>query len=47
VVQVFRTKDPNGVGDLKMDQIREAYSEYCGRFVEKDEIDKLLENCTV
>ncbi|CDW71305.1 protein kinase domain containing protein [Stylonychia lemnae] len=47
VTQVFRTKDPSGLGDLKMDQIREAYSEYCGRFVEKEEIDKLLENCTV
>jgi hypothetical protein len=30
-----------------MDPIREVYSEYQGRFVEKEEIDTLLENCTV
>ena len=30
-----------------MDQIREAYSEFCGRFVEKEDIDLILGKCTV
>ena len=30
-----------------MDQIREAYAEFCGKFVEKEEIDSILEKCTV
>jgi Ca2+-binding EF-hand superfamily protein len=44
---MFLTKDPVGEGDLKMDQIREAYADYCGRFVERDEIDAILSGCTV
>lgn len=47
MTEVFRLKDPSGEGDLKMDTIREAYAEYQGRFVEKEEIDAILENCTV
>ncbi len=30
-----------------MDQIRDAYTEFCGKFVEKEEIDSILEKCTV
>ena len=30
-----------------MDEIRDAYSEFCGKFVEKEEIDAILEKCTV
>jgi Ca2+-binding EF-hand superfamily protein len=37
--QLFRTRDETQEGYLKMDQISEAYAEYCGRFVEKEEID--------
>ena len=46
-MDVFLTKDQTGEGDLKMDQIRDAYTEFCGRFVEKEEIDSILEKCTV
>lgn len=47
LLEVFKGKDKTQVEHLKMDQIREAYSEYQGRFVEKEEIDMILENCTV
>ena len=30
-----------------MDDLREAYYEYKGKFVEKDEIDSILNNCTI
>ena len=44
---MFKSKDKQNTEHLKMDPIREAYSEYQGRFVEKEEIDIILENCTV
>lgn len=44
---MFLTKDQTGEGDLKMDQIRDTYTEFCGRFVEKEEIDSILEKCNV
>ena len=30
-----------------MDDIREAYSEYQGRFVDKEEIDEIIGNCNI
>lgn len=44
---LFDQKDTIGEGNLKMDQIREAYSEFCGRFVDKDEVDRIFEKCNV
>ncbi len=44
---MFAQKDPQGEGDLKMDQIREAYADYCGRLIERDVIDAILSHCTV
>ena len=35
LLTVFRHNDKDGEGDMKMDQIREVYSNYQGRFVEK------------
>ena len=30
-----------------MDQIREVYAEYCGRFIDKEDIDNILGGCTI
>ena len=44
---VFKQKDEVGEGDLRMDDIRDAYAEYCSGIVEHEEIDSHLSKCTV
>jgi hypothetical protein len=39
---ICKKKDSIGEGDLRMDDLREAFYEYKGRFAEKEEIDRLL-----
>jgi hypothetical protein len=47
LIYVFLQRDTAGEGLLKMDDIREAYSEYCGGLVEQNDIDYLLSKCNV
>jgi len=47
LIYVFLQRDTAGEGLLKMDDIREAYSEYCGGLVESNDIDSLLSKCNV
>ena len=44
---VFKQKDESGEGNLRMDDIREAYTEYCGGLVEKNDIDAILSKCSI
>jgi Ca2+-binding EF-hand superfamily protein len=44
---LFRDVDNNNSGDLKIDQIKDTYMSYCGKFADKEEIDKILSHCTV
>jgi hypothetical protein len=44
---LFVQKDIAGNGDLKVEEIKEFYAEYCGKLVNMDEIDTLLSKCTV
>ena len=44
---VFLQRDESGEGLLKMDDIRDAYQEYCGGLVDKNEIDSMLSKCNV
>ena len=36
---ICKSKDTSGEGYLRMDDLREAFYEYNGRFIEKEEID--------
>lgn len=47
LLYVLKQKDESSEGLLKMDDIREAYSEYCGGLVENNDIDTLLSKCNV
>lgn len=47
LIYVFLQRDRAQEGLLKMDDIREAYSEYCGGLVEPNDIDSMLSKCNV
>ncbi len=45
---ILYQKDETCSGDLKMDDIRQAYAlEYCAALISREDIDTLLSKCTV
>ena len=45
---IFNQRDETSQGDLKMDDIRQAYAhEYCAALISREDIDTLLSKCTV
>jgi serine/threonine protein kinase len=44
---LFRQRDQTGEGFLKMDDIREVYTAYCGGLIEPNVIDTNLSKCTI
>lgn len=46
-MDICNKKDTIGEGHLRMDDLREAYYQYKGRYTDKDEIDAILMKCTI
>lgn len=44
---LFHNRDQTGEGYLKIDDIREVYTEYCGGLIEPSTIDTNLSKCTI
>ena len=42
---MFKDSDNSGSGELKMDQVRDIYLNYLGKFAEKEEVEQLLSEC--